>query len=724
MSENQSTAFHKLNGKIQRWIWEQNWHELRDAQEKAVAPILSGNQDIIITASTASGKTEAAFLPMLSRLLDDDMRGAVILYVSPLKALINDQFRRMESLCADIDIRVHPWHGDTSATIKKKFLNDPAGVILITPESLEALFVNHGHTIHSVFSKLAYVVVDELHSFIGTDRGIQLLSLLNRLETAIRRRVPRIGLSATIGDLEVAGEFFRPGHAADVLKIVSKEGSQEIKLIIKGYYKTDSTQPSDDDGSYFHDIGRSLFKTLRGTDNLVFCNSRATVEVISAELRTICADNRAPNEFYPHHGSLSKEIREDAESAIKDVSKPVSIICTSTLEMGIDIGAVELIAQIGPPASVASLRQRLGRSGRRGNPAILRMYNIEQELHSSTHPVDSLRPHLLQSIAMVKLLLEKWYEPPNIECNHYSTLIHQVLSIIAERGGITATKAYDTLCKTGPFRKIDSASFASILRQMATSELIAQTPDGILIHDRIGEWIVNNYKFYAVFTTPEEYRLMHGDKTLGTLPIFRPLREGNIMIFAGRRWLIKSVNTERKIIELLPSHGGTPPPFGGDTGMIDDRIRIEMKKLLLSLSPPAFLDATALEQFNQATESFLKYGLENRTIFQHDNNTLLFVWRGDRILNTIEALFTMRGIKVDNLGIALEINDLKPAQVFEQIRQIVTAPPQKPQQIAASCLNKKLQKFDNYVPDSLLDSEYATIKYDIPAAFGVLNNVL
>src|ERR1039457_3708455 len=181
----QSEAFFRLHPSIQRWIYDQGWTELRDAQEKAAAAILDCSGDVIIAAATAFGKTEAAFLPICSRLLATEESGACVLYVSPLKALINDQGDRMERLCETLDIPVHPWHGDISQGRKLEFLKRPSGILLITPESLEAIFVNRGSSVAALFSKLLYVIVDELHSFIGTERGQQLQSLLRSEERRV-----------------------------------------------------------------------------------------------------------------------------------------------------------------------------------------------------------------------------------------------------------------------------------------------------------------------------------------------------------------------------------------------------------------------------------------------------------------------------------------------------------------------------------------------------------
>ena len=223
-----------LDTRIQRWVWQKGWTGLRDAQEEAIPALLEAANDVIIAAATASGKTEAAFLPILSKLVDSGEEMGVALYISPLKALINDQWGRLDQLCEELDIPVVPWHGDIAQSRKRKFMSRPQGVLLITPESLEAQFVRRGHEIRRFFGELQYVVVDELHAFIGSDRGKQLQSLMQRIEYAIERRVTRIGLSATLGDPLLAAAFLRPdGPPAQIIE--SKAAAQELRVQLRGY---------------------------------------------------------------------------------------------------------------------------------------------------------------------------------------------------------------------------------------------------------------------------------------------------------------------------------------------------------------------------------------------------------------------------------------------------------------------------------------------------------
>jgi len=732
-----SASFFLLHEKIRRWVWSQGWTELREAQEAAIAPILKGEQDVIIAATTASGKTEAAFLPICSKLLELDHADSCVIYVSPLKALINDQFNRMEQLCEQLAISVCPWHGDISASKKKKFIEEHKGILLITPESLESLFVNHGYSIPGMLSRTAYIVVDELHSFIGSERGCQLQSLLRRLEVTIKRNVPRIGLSATLGDMYLAADYLRPLNSQKVELIISKATGQEIKLLLRGYLekeplrdiesentiiKSQAQHEYASDGSIYA-ISDSVYESLRGTSNLIFANSRARVETFADLLRRKCETNRVPNEFWPHHGSLSKELREDAEAAIKDKSRPVNVVCTSTLEMGIDIGAVNSIAQIGAPPSVASMRQRLGRSGRRGNPAILRIYIQEQEIEKNTPPSDALRSELVQSIAMVRLLIDKWNEPPRKSGLHLSTMIQQIMSTIAQYGGVTAPQLRQLLCDKGPFSSVDRKTLIDLLRDMGENKLIAQSSDGLLLHGSIGERIVNHYSFYTAFMTQEEYRLVSGNRTLGTLPIDRPVSEGSLLIFGGTRWSVISVDLQKKVIELIPAGGGKAPIFGGQAGTVHDRIRQEMFAVYTEEQLPLFLDKQAIELLREARSNFKRMDLANNAIIRDGNNSLIFCWMGDVVMDTVTVLLHSHKLKASNDGIAVTVLDITPSDLVGEIRSILSSGIIDAIELARVVTNKACEKYDQYLSDNLLCQDYASSRLDVSGALQCLNKI-
>ena len=727
-----SAAFGKLHEKVRRWIWEQRWTDLRDVQEAAVDPILGGSEDVILAAQTASGKTEAAFLPIVSMLVGKSEGSVRVLYVSPLKALINDQFERLDRLCENLEIPVHRWHGDVDGGRKKKLLAEPSGILLITPESLEARFVIHGLKVGKVFSGLGHVVIDELHSFIGSERGRQLQSLLHRVELVLRRRVPRIGLSATLGDMAMASEFLRPGRGEAVRVIEAAGEAQELKLQVRGYVAADpmpkvvGEEPSESEEPTGDEIAivEHLFKTLRGTSNLVFANSRNRVERYADLLARLCERERVPNEFYPHHGNLSKELREDVERILKEGGRPATAVCTSTLELGIDIGRVTSIAQVGTPPSVASLRQRLGRSGRRGEPGILRGYVREREITPRTPPQDRLRAELVQTIAMVQLLLARWNEPPRVGALHLSTLVQQLLSLISQYGGVQALEAWRALCVSGPFKGVNQGAFAELLRALGEHDVLVQTSDGSLTLGLTGERIVGHYSFYAVFMTPDEYRLVHGGRTLGSLPIDYPLTVGAFLIFAGRRWKVVSVDAESLVIDLVPAPGGRAPLFGGGRALVHDRVREEMVRVYGSSEVPPYLDTTARRLLIEARGNFAALGLDKSRIVSSGSDTLLFPWMGDLAMHTIRILLEGRGLEVSHDGIALQVMGKSPREMREILEPLEASDPPSGIVMAEGVKNRLREKYDSLLPADLLAATYASGHLDPKGARRAMGRLL
>lgn len=723
MSDKHSSSFDLLDDRIKRWIWSEGWTELRDAQEQAIEAIVAGDGDVIIAAATAAGKTEAAFLPILTNMLQADSEPVLTIYISPLKALINDQFGRLDQLCKLLDVHVWPWHGDISNGLKQRFYKAPSGILLITPESLEAMLCNRGFTVPRLFSRLQYIVVDELHAFIGAERGKQLQSLMHRLDAAIGRNVPRIGLSATLGDMGLAADFLRPHRGNSVRVIESKSGGGELKVRIKGYIEV-ASKTGDGDGGKESKVESSithhLFQALRGSNNLVFPNSRSQVELYTYNLRKLCEMAKVPNEFWPHHGSLSREIREETEAALKDKEKRATAICTNTLELGIDIGAVKSIAQIGPPPSVASLRQRLGRSGRRkGEPAILRGYATESELSDTSDLATQLRNDLFEMSAMVSLLLEGWFEPPKVDGFHLSTFVQQLLSLIAQRGGIAAADAYRTLCQTGPFDNIDKSDFVELLRHFGTLELLQQDAAGVFLHGPKGEPLVNHYSFYSAFASEEEFRLVASHQTLGSLPISCAVSVGDYILFAAKTWRIDQVDEEGKTIFVTRHVAGKPPTFmSGGNKIIHDRVRQRMRELYARSDAILFVDDTASRLIEEGRLTYQRHELDTRLLTAIDGRTMLFTWLGDRANHALVAMLKVGGFSAAADGPAIEIGRSKSdnLQVAHYLVQLADAAPLGADILLQGAENLRWEKWDWALPDALLRKSFASLRLDIVTA--------
>ena len=728
-----SSAYSHFSEGVRRWIEGERWSELRDIQENAAAHILGRQVDVLISAPTAGGKTEAAFMPIVSSLENSPTSTIGCVCISPLKALINDQFRRLELLCEAAGVPIYRWHGDVSQSSKNKLLKTPRGVLLITPESLEAHFVRRGTKLRSIFGDLAYVVVDEFHAFIGSERGRQMQSLLARLEMVARRKVPRIGLSATMGDMELAAGVLRAGHGQQVVQVEGDQGGSTVRIQVRGYRrssmlrkligKSDAQAKADNaDGDSeirhgdLHEIANHLYKTLRGTDNLIFANSRNRVEVLADILRRTCEEQHVPNEFLPHHGCLSKDIREDAEALLKDANRPGNVLATTTLEMGIDVGSVCSIAQVGVPPSVASLKQRLGRSGRRDTAATLRVYITEEDQPNPVRTQDNLRASMVQTIAMVELLLENWCEPPEVGALHLSTLIQQLLSLIAQYGAIRPDDAFTALCKTGPFRNVSSSFFQDILRELGKREFIAQINDGTLVFGLSGEKLVDHYEFYAAFQAAEEFTIIHAGRTIGSLPVTQGIEDGQHIIFAGRRWQVISVDEDREQIIVKPSRGGTPPLFEGSPVSVHDRVRAKMLEVYRSVRVPKFLDKTAQGLLQEGRSTFFRLGLAESHIIQVGSHAHLYPWVGDRVLLTLQLALKARGFEVSNEGISIIVKNTSPHQLQDALESESRAGLPDAPSLTRGLLGKRSEKYDHLLPEHLLNEDFAAKRLDVAGA--------
>jgi ATP-dependent Lhr-like helicase len=718
-----SSAFQSLHPRIQRYLWTEQWEALREVQELAIPLVLSADRDVIIAASTASGKTEAAFLPALTHLLNTDEEGLIV-YISPLKALINDQFERLQRLCEDLEVPVWPWHGDISGSTKQRFFKHPRGVLLITPESLEAMLCNRGTSVAAAFSKLLYVVVDELHAFIGSERGKQLQSLMHRIDVLLRRRTPRLGLSATLGDFSSAGAFLRPGVGTAPALVNASSAGNDLQLIIKGYEQPAPDAGSDENPAAPAAVAEHLYRVLSGTNNLIFPNSRREVERYTHLLNLLSEQDGRPREFWPHHGSLSKEIRSDTEAALKQKGRPANAICTNTLELGIDIGAVKSIAQIGPPPSVASLRQRLGRSGRRpGEPAVLRGYVIEDSIDAESTLKTRLRLDTVQSTACVLLLLERWFEPPSVNGLHLSTLVQQLLSSIAQYGGLKAAQAYQLLCADqGPFHGLSQDAFAELLRHLGQEQVLIQDGSGLLLHGPVGDKLVNHYTFYAAFSVDEEFRIVAAGKALGTLPVPQLVTVGQRILFGGRTWLVEQIDDAQKTIYVAAAKGGTPPLFNGTGGQVHTQVRNKMRGLYQQEIKPDFLDPTAYRFLQEAQSAYRQLRLDGKVLLDQGSDALLLTWLGDSANEAIACLLNAQGFtsQAGRLGVEISKGARSLDDVIKVLGRVAKMPLPSPETLLYSANNLVTQKWDGVLPPRLLRRSYASLKLDFEEAIAWL----
>ena len=734
------SAFDRLHEKVRRWIWQQGWEGLREIQERSISVLLQGQRDLIIMAATAGGKTEAAFLPIVSRLAEQPpgpADGFQAMYVSPMRALINDQFGRIESLCEDLDISVTKWHGDVSASVKTRARQNPTGILLITPESLEALLVRRGKEVGRIFRGLRYVVIDEMHAFLGDPRGKQLQSVLHRIDFASSSRPVRVGLSATLGDEAAARGFLRP-LAPDRVDVLPPTGKiTPVRLQVRGYVKATRLRPTKgnqdeevqdtEEDTADKALVRDLFENHRLARSLIFAGSRHSVEDIAVKLSEMTEAQGVPDGFVAHHGNLSREHREDAEQRMKDRSRPASIICTTTLELGIDVGDIQAVAQIGPGHTVSGLRQRLGRSGRRpGQAAIMRIYVTEAELDKDTSALDALRTRTIQSIAMVDLMARRWNEPPEPDRLHLSTLLHQIMALVAQLGGATPTELWAYLVQSSVFTGIDKETLKTLLRHMLDPKvgLLERARDGTLLPGPIGERLIESRDIFSVFVSEEEYRVVaRGGRTIGQIPSGVPLVPGQLLILAGRRWRILEVDDKRKEVTVQPARGGRPPVFKGDFAPPADGVLDEMRKIYLDLGMPSYLDRTAQKLLIEARETFDRLGLRHSNVVRHDGQLLLFPWVGGRRRQALLLALQAADLEPVGLGVAIAVPAERETVLVRELDRLTVGAMPDPHELARLVENKAIDKFDAFLGESLLEMAWSRDQMDftlLPKLAGAL----
>ena len=642
---------------IQDYIYRSGWQSLRAVQNAAGDAIFGTDQNVLLTASTASGKTEAAFFPILT-LLDENPSATVgVLYIAPLKALINDQFGRLNELCEEEGIAVTRWHGDAAQSKKRKLLKKPSGILQITPESLESLMINKHMEIPSLFSDLRFIVIDEIHSLLRADRGLQTFCLIERLCKVAGCHPRRIGLSATIGHPEEAGRFLASGSGIGTV-IPKFDGGREVwRLSMEHFYNTppqageDRTvqvqtppvEEASDTAPVTADPGIGyIFEHTRGKKCLVFTNSREECEAVCQQLRAYCEVNHEPDRFLIHHGNLSASYRESAEDEMKDDDSYMSVCATATLELGIDIGRLERAFHIDAPFTVSGFLQRMGRTGRRGDPS--EMWFVMREDHAEARAMlpDSIPWYLIQGIALVQLYIEeRFVEPPRLDRLPYSLLYHQTMSTLASHGEMTAGELASRVLTLSCFHRITQDDYRLLLRHLLENEQISRTENGGLILGLAGERVVNNYKFYAVFQENVEYTVRNGPEQLGT--IVKPPPVGDKIAIAGRVWVVEEVDHKRREVLCTLVKGRIPAYFGDGAGDIHTHILERMYRVLKEEKQYPYLMKNAVCRLADARETFRKSLMADRPLVNLGGKMwALFPWLGSYAFLALERFLKIR----------------------------------------------------------------------------------
>lgn len=730
---------------IQDYIYQHDWQNLRGIQVAAGEAIFNTDKNVLLCASTASGKTEAAFFPILTMLDEDPPDSVGCLYIAPLKALINDQYDRLSELCEGTDIRVTKWHGDASASRKRALMRKPQGIVQITPESLEALLMRRSMEVPHLFHDLRFIVIDELHSLLRGDRGAQTFCLIQRLQVLSGAHPRRIGLSATIGEPQAAAKFLGAGSGRDTLIPKGTGNKEHWRLSMEHFFKagpqaeghendqdlpamekTSDPAPKDAEPAMAY-----IFEHTKGRKCLVFTNSREECEAVCQRLRHYCEYKHEPNRFMIHHGNLSTSIRESAEEIMKDDDIYMTTCATATLELGIDIGQLERAFQVDAPFTVSGFLQRLGRTGRRGQPNEM-WFVMQEDIPESRSMLPEQIPWtLIQGIALIQLYLEeRWVEPPRFGRLPFSLLYHQTMSTMASYGEMSPAELASRVLSLAAFRNISQDDYKVLLRHLLKNDHLEWSENHQLMLGIAGEKIVNNYKFYATFQENLEYSVHDDSKEIGT--IVKPPPVGNRIAIAGNVWVVDEVDHEHHYVFVHRIKGTVPAYFGDVPGDIHTKILRRMKRVLEEDTMYPYLRSHARTRLTQVRETVMNGELLSQSLVPLGKKMYcLFPWLGTYAFLTLE-----RFIKI-KCGPALHIRKLNPSRPYFMTFTMDASPeefyeelykqaqtPFEPTDLLYDREVPVFDKYDRYVPDELVRKGFAYGVLDLPQVREYITDVL
>lgn len=720
---------------VQDFIYKNNWEALRGIQVAAGDAIFNTDDNVLLSASTASGKTEAAFFPILTLFSENMPKSVGVIYIGPLKALINDQFERLNDLCYEANIPVWHWHGDVSQSHKAKLLKNPSGILQITPESLEALLIRKHSSISKLFGDLQFVVIDEVHSLMRGDRGGQTLCLIERLSKLAGVNPRRIGLSATIGDLESTGKFLSEGTGRKTFIPHIEAQGVKWRLSMEHFYiqgvqsgdgydlkqslpVLDNPTDTAPDGA---DLGIGyIFEHTKNKKCLVFVNSREECEGVTTTLRQYCELNNEPDRFLIHHGNLSTSYRETAEAAMKDEYVNMTTVTTATLELGIDIGRLERAFQIDAPATVSSFLQRMGRTGRRGLPAEMWFVMREDQPEARAMLPATISWKLIQGIALVQLYIEdRWVEPPRLERLPFSLLYHQTMSTLASCGELSPSALASRILTMSYFHRISQEDFKVMLRHLISTDHIQRTECGGLIVGLAGERVINSYKFYAVFQENEEYTVRWGSQELGT--IVKPPPAGEKIAIAGHVWIVEEVDHKRHLVYCEQVKGRVPAFFGLCPGDINTKILEKMRDVMSCDKSYPYLMKNADARLEQVRHIAQNSGLTQKTLINLGGDMwCLFPWLGTYSFMALERFLKIKcaeRLELKGLDSSrpyfMQFKMKVSSEEFFEVLKEIAKQPLDPMELVYPNEIPYFEKYDEYLPDELIKKGFAYGVLDI-----------
>ena len=699
-------VFSDLPDFLKEYVHESGWRSFRSIQESAFGIIIAGSSDVILSSGTSSGKTEAALFPVMASLYTDPSDGIGALYISPLKALINDQYGRISRILKRSGIDVTGWHGDIGGHVKERMKTEPKEILQMTPESLQALIGGDPDSVRRMFPGLRFVIIDEMHAFMDSDRGLQLLCCLDRVESISGCTPRRIGLSATISDIPTAEDWIRAGRDTGTSTI---EGDDDSKRNIAISYhflpRTDSVEGPQARKDAVAQYYKALLRVTDRNRCLVFANSRDTAERTERSMRKMIDGLGLNREVHLHHGRLSQETRRRTEEALNSSARNITVVSTSTLEMGIDIGDMDRIVQIDAPHSCSSLLQRMGRSGRRENRQNLAVMCREDDDRRVLPQI--LRMNLVKALAEVQLSVDDgWSEPPQITRMPYGLLFHQTLEYIRETIGVGWNDLKKDVLGQYPFRHIPSEDYRDLLKHMHHQRILSLMDDGTILLGPEGERIAFGKDFHTVFRSVTETEIRHQGERIGAVEGIPEV--GDIVRVSDGLWIVRMVDAGGRFAEAEPANEGSFTTGRGMIPEIHGKVTERMREILLGQDEDARMTSSAKEALDEARRMYRRFAKNTFTV--SENRIRIHVWSGSKVFRTLNTMFSvMKGVKVVRSYepyIIDVMTEMDPSELIGSCDRLAKVDPSEI--ILGLGMNLRYGKYDRFIPDRLLAKAYVT----------------
>lgn len=646
-SSTQISILQEIHPGLQKLIKEKGWKDGLSAIQLAAIPVILNGDDCIIEAPTAGGKTEAVLFPTLTRNARQKKPSVQILYLAPLRALLNDIELRAKEYVQACGLHYFKWHGDVSQKEKIDELRNPSQLLLTTPESLEAILLRKAGW-HRFFSALDVIIIDEAHNFASGDRGSHLVSLLERLENSINRKPQRIAVTATIGNSEkmlqwLAGTREKIGKRIHINSTIEK--AKDFKIL---FFNQETDVEGDPGSSASYRQFTSLYELLPLKKSIVFGGSRTNTETLATGINQMNTLKSSKNsvKVRTHHSAVSKFYREEAENLIKMresiESRLDAIISTSTLELGIDVGELDQVVQIGTLSSSSAFLQRVGRTGRRENKSqFFRGFCTTED-------------DLILLAAVVNLGVKGISEAIQFPTKAYHLLAHQLMCLGLQNSGIHPKRAWEVLSTAHCFSGISEQKFNELVEFMLAQKYLRDV-DGLLVTGEESEktFLGSNWRrLFAVFDSGPMYDVWDEKKHVGTLDsaFVEALETPFLFVLGGIEWEAFKVKADSREVFAKKTKAGEAPKWVTYVGLdIPLETAKEAGRILFGTEIPNFLNSEAKEGIVSARNKLkrVRWSMDKWAILTSNyGKAEIWTFAGDRINRTLAKLLTHSGIGI------------------------------------------------------------------------------